>query len=223
MRWLLFAFVAACSAESARDLPMHVIVTDRSVTAYLDAADILPCGCHSFSFPLVGECSTSTDANPCDGNPYCPSCVTDFGVELDGQRLTPTSNRGSDPWGGFYAPFASGSLELVIAGCGHPTTRIPLDGPAFPSATATADYVGGTAHASWTTDASSQQALVTVFTGYTGHMCFVAGAADYTFPGYSQAISVDVQPLAAPIELDTPLGHATVWRAGDASAPFPAP
>lgn len=222
MRWLLIAMVAACS-DAGRELPMHVVVTDRTVTAYLDAADILPCGCHPFVFPAAGACSTSTDANPCDGNPYCPSCVTDFGVELNGERLTPAVMRGTDPWGGYYAPFAEGKLELVIAGCGHPTTRISLDGGAFPSATAAADYVGGMAHASWTTNATSQQALVTLYGGYSANTCFVSGATDYTFTGYAQGLSVGVQPLGAPTEIDTELGRVTVWRAGDASAQFPTP
>jgi hypothetical protein len=222
VKWTLVALLGACG-NAGRELPMHVVVTDHTVAAYLDAADILPCSCHPFVFPAVGACSTSTDANPCEGNPYCPSCVTDFGVELNGQQLTPTVTTGNDPWGGYYAPFAAGALELVIAGCGHPATRIPLDGAAFPSATATADYVGGTAHASWTTDATSQQALVSIYTGYTGHLCFVSGASDYTFTGYSYGTAVNVQPLAAPTELDTDVGHVTIWRAGDASADLPTP
>ena len=221
MRWALLVLVAACG-DAARELPMHVVVTDHSVTANLDAADILPCGCQPFPFPAVGACSTSTDANPCDGNPYCPSCVTDFGVELNGQRLTATSESGGEPWRQDFAPFGPGELELVIAGCGHPTTRISLDGAGFPSVTASADYVGGTAHASWMTDATSQQALVSIFTGYTEHTCFVSGAAEYTFTGYSYGTGVNVQPLGAPRELETALGHVTVWRAGEASAQLPA-
>lgn len=219
--WLLGAALAGCGG-GGRDLPMHVVVTDHSVTAWLDAADILPCNCHPFVFPAVGSCSTDTDAGPCSGNPYCPSCVTDFAVEEDGVRMTPTADGGNDPWTRYYDQFSDGTHTLVIAGCGHPTTRISLDGAAFPTAVATVQQASGDTLVSWTTNATNQQALVTRSGGFGAETCFVDSASQYTFTGTS-GLGVQVEPLGARTELDTELGHATIWRAGVASVQLPPP
>ncbi len=215
------AALAACS-DGGRELPMHVIVTDHSVAAWLDAADILPCNCKPFVFPAAGSCSTSTDAGPCSGNPYCPSCITDFAVEENGVRMTPIADGGNDPWMRYYDHFSDGTHALVIAGCGHPTTRISLDGAAFPTATATVQQGSGDTLVSWTTDATTQQALVTRSGGYGADTCFVEGASQYTFAG-AGGLGVEVQPLGVAHDAETALGHVTIWRAGDASAQLPAP
>ena len=224
---LVVASAAACESSAPSDdeepltIPMRIVVTDNAVQVYMEAADLGTCSCSPQLFPAVGSCSPVTDANPCSGNPNCTSCVTDVGVELNGTRLAETIYGGNDPWTGYYGTIPSGQLSLVLAGCGHPTTRIALDGPAFPRVTAAADYVNETPHVSWTTDVAPLSTLVTLYGGTHGDLCNVQDVSEHTFTGWTYGASVGVQPLGSRVDVDTELGPATIWRAGVASATFP--
>jgi hypothetical protein len=185
----------------------------------MEAADLGNCGCSALKFPAVGSCSFLTDVSPCNDFPCNKSCITDVGVEVNGARLeapTPVYG-GNDPLTRNYGMFPAGQLSLVLAGCGHPTTRISLDGPAFPQATATADYVSGMPHVSWTTDTPSLGALLTLYGGDYGAFCYVQDVSDYTFT-VPFATSIEVQPLGWRADVDTEFGSATIWRAGSTSA-----
>lgn len=200
---------------------MQVVVTDGEIQVYMDAVDLGSCGCAALPFPEVGSCSYITDASPCNEDPYCQSCITDFGIEVDGQRLAPTRSGGDDPWTRFYGSFPSGQLSLALAGCGHPLTRISLDGPAYLQTTATADYVNGVPHVSWTTNTPPLTTLATLWDSLSGEICNVQSAADYTFSGWVHGYAAAVQPLGSRMVVDTDFGTATIWRAGTASATFP--
>jgi hypothetical protein len=205
------------------DLPLRIVVSERAVRLYMDARDLGDCGCSAVRFPTVDACSFLTDANPCSGSPFCESCITDIGVEVNGERLTPTAYGGRDPLTRYYETFPSGQLTLVLAGCGHPTTRISLDAGAFLESTATADYVDGVPRVRWTTDAPALSTLLTLYSGSHGDLCHVQDVAEYSFAGWTSANSVTVQPLDSRVDIDTDFGPATVWWAGTASAIFPTP
>src|SRR5689334_344222 len=78
-------------------LPMNIVVSDHLVEVYMEAVDYGDAGCVVTPFPVIGECSVSVDGNPCSFYPEEYSCITDVGVELDGQRLVPAHPGGSDP------------------------------------------------------------------------------------------------------------------------------
>ncbi len=202
-------------------IPMRIVVSDGAVQVYMEAADLGNCGCSKLVFPEIGSCSFLTDAGPCNDAPYCTSCISDFGVEVNGERLTATGYSGNDPWTRYYGAFPAGELSLVVAGCGHPTTRISLDGPAFPEATATADYVDGIPHVSWTTSTPPLSTLLTLYGGTHGDLCHTHDVSEYAFTDWMYARSVDVQPLGSRVDIDTEFGPATIWRAGNAFAMFP--
>lgn len=209
--------LGACNTAAPVDLPMDIVVTDGRVEIYLEGADLGGCECNETRFPAPGTCSIVSDVNPCGES--CDSCITDLGVELDGKRLAPKRRSSPDPWSFEYEPFASGSLAVVIEGCGHPKTRFSIDGPAFPSTTVTANYVNGKQHVQWTSDASTDLGSLLSFTNIYGRLCHVAGT-DYT-DDYGGNLDVEVNPFVSRTELDTELGHATIWRGGRASASFP--
>ena len=224
------AAAAACGESSTMPdsqvpltFPMRIVVSAGAVQVYMEAADLGGCACSAVIFPSVGSCSFLTDAGPCSGNPYCRSCITDFGVEVNGVRLTPTGDGGNDPWTRYYGTIPNGQLSLVLAGCGHPPTRISLDGPAFPRVTVAADYVNGAPHVSWITDAVPLSTLLTLYGGSHGDLCHVQDGSDYTFAGWMYASAVAVQPLGSRMDVDTEFGPATIWRSGAASAMFPTP
>ena len=208
-------------ATAPLDLPMNIIVLDDRIEVYMDAADRGSCLCTATRFPAPGRCSFLTDAGPCSGNPYCPSCITDVGVELDGQRLTPTIRGDTDPWTLYYDPFAAGQLSVVLEGCGHPQTRIPVDGIPFPQTTVTAEYVNGRPHAAWTSDAMVVSTMVTIYGPIAPDLCHVQNVSDYTSETLMYARSVRVSPFVSRTELDTEFGHATIWRGGNGFAMFP--
>jgi len=224
---IVTTFAAGCTGTSSspdaasQTFPLRVVVTDRSVQVYTDAADLGTCTCSALTFPAVGSCSGITDANPCDGNPYCNSCITDFGVEVDGQRLSPPVSGGTDPHAAYFDMLPAGQLSLVLAGCGHPSTRISLDGPAFLDASATADYVNGTAHVSWNTSGAPLGTLLEIDGGLGGDLCQVQDVSEYTFASWPRALGVQVWPLGSRADVDTAFGPATIWRAGNAWAQFP--
>jgi hypothetical protein len=199
---------------------MQIVVTDVSVQVYMHGADLGNCGCNAVTFPAVDSCSFLTDASPCNVDPYCRSCITDFGVVASGQPLTPSNSGGADPLTRYYETLPAGDLFLWITGCGHPTTLIPLDGPAFPQTSATADYVNGVPTVSWTAGTSTLSTLLTLSSGTHGELCNATGSA-YTFAGWGNSSGVDVWPLVSRSDLDTTFGSATVWHAGAASATFP--
>lgn len=213
--------LAACNTTVV-DLPMNIVVTDGHVEIYMEAAD-LGCECNEIVFPAPGTCATLTDANPCGGMDSCHSCITDIGVELDGKRLAPTRHGGKDPWWFEYDPFAAGSLSVVVEGCGHPKTRIPIDGPAFPTTTTvTADYDSGlNAHVTWTSDAPPGTGAFVSLSNTYGQMCHVTSGTEFTADGWARSLDAEVIPLVSRTELDTAVGHATIWRGGRAFATFP--
>jgi hypothetical protein len=203
-------------------VPMQVVVTKGTIQVYTNAVDLGDCMCTALNFPDVGSCSYITDSSPCNVDPFCHSCITDVGIEIDGQRVAPIGDGGNDPWARYYDSFPSGQLSLVIAGCGHPTTRIPLDGPAYLQTSVTADYVSGVPHVRWTTDLPPLSSLVNFSASLGGELCHAPGTvSDYTFTGYLGGLSVEVQPLGFRADVDTEFGPATIWRAGDAYAMFP--
>jgi len=222
----VLAIVVGCGSEGVHAgppdaqltfFPMWIVVTDGGVAMYTNGADFGDCTCTALRFPDVGTCSFISDAGPCPGQ--CLSCIRRFDVEVNGQSDSSVVN-GEDPWATAFTQVPGSSLTLVLEGCGHPTTRIPLDGPAFPEATAMADYVGGKPHVSWTEDASATSTLVTLQGGLHGEFCNLSGT-EYTFDDWDFAYWAAVAPLAAPTSVETNFGPATVWRAGGASAQFP--
>ena len=228
---IVTAFVAGCTGTGTgtgsspdaapQTFPLRVVVTDRSVAVYTDAADLGTCSCIALTFPAVGSCSGITDGNPCDGDPYCNSCITDFGVEVDGQRLTPQASGGTDPHAAYFDMLPAGQLSLVLAGCGHPSTRISLDGPEFLGTSAMADYVNGSAHVSWSTSGAPLGTLLEIDGGLGGALCQVQDVSEYTFGSWPKALGVQVWPLGSRADVDTAFGPATIWRAGNAWAQFP--
>jgi hypothetical protein len=203
------------------DIPMQILVSAGGVQVYTGAIDLMPCTCQALAFPAVGTCSFLTDAGPCDGNPSCHSCLTDFGVEVDGVRLAPTGYGGTDPHALYYGTFPSGQLALVLAGCGRGTWRIPLDGPALPSPTVQATYVNGVPTVAWATDVPAQNAMLTLSSGTHGELCLVQNVEEYSFQGWGPPQSVSVQTFGAPTEMQTAFGMATIWRGGASGATFP--
>jgi hypothetical protein len=205
---------------------MRIVVTEHAVQMYTDAADQRGCDCSAFIFPVVGACSISTDAGPCSSG-YCGSCITDFGVEVNGTRVPPRISGGYDPWTLYYTgALPSSGLSLVLEGCGHPSTRIPLDGPAFPQTTATADYIDDVPHVSWASDAPSLGTLLTFFGPISPDLCHVQGETEHSFthlPYERVGTSVLVQSLVSRTDINTDFGAATIWRAGSSLAPFPSP
>ena len=228
MAWTLpVVLVSACASKTPPsdamepDLPMQILVSATGVQVYTGAIDLMPCTCQALAFPVVDTCSFLTDAGPCDGNPACHSCFTDFGVEVDGVRLTPTGYGGTDPHMLYYGTFPSGQLTLVLAGCGRGTTRIPLDGPALPNPTVQATYVGGVPTVAWTTDLPAQNAMLTLSSGSHGDLCLVQNIEQYSFQGWGPSQSVTVETFGAPTETETAFGMATIWRGGVSGATFP--
>lgn len=204
------------------EIPMQIVVGDGFVQIYMEGADLGGCSCQAVAFPAAGACSFLTDAGPCDSNPSCRSCLTDVHVEVGGTPLPLLGTRSADPLTLAYGTFPAGALALVVAGCGHPSTRISLDGPAFPHATVTADFAsGGAPHVTWATDAGSVGALLTLRGGSHGELCHVEGASEYTFTDWMFGSSIVVEALASRTEAMTEFGAATVWRAGAAGAMFP--
>ena len=229
---VLVAFVAACSspkivspdAADPSDMPLQILVSDRSVWVYTNAANLEPCFCVPTVFPTIDTCTYLTDANPCSDNPNCHSCFTDFAVEVDGTRLSSPEVYGqSDPLFGFYDPFPVGQLSLVLTGCGRGTVRIPLDGAPNPTPTVTAEYVGGLAATSWSTDLPSNLALLTLEGGLGGPMCLALDVHQFAFRGWPTAMAVTVQAFGSAVNLQTPFGAATLWRGNSSYAKFPLP
>jgi hypothetical protein len=223
---IAIAGATGCSASHSTplEIPMNIVVTDGVVQVYMDAVDLGNCDCAVTTFPTIGACTPLTDANPCDGNPYCTSCITDFGIEVNEQRLVPTAATGnSDPRMFYGDAFPPGDLSLVVAGCGHPSTRISLDGAPFLQVSAVTDHVDGTQHVSWTTDAPASSALVTIASEFSGDLCRVQGVSDYTFGNAVTGLSVQVQALDVEQDVVTEFGTAAIWRGGSAEAQFPPP
>lgn len=223
---MLIAVITGCSSPELVEseplvLPMQIVVSDGGVSVYLDGADFSGCGCFPLRFPAPNECSFLSDVNTCNLTTYCQSCITDLHVEVDGIALEPTWLGGHDPWGRGYESFPPGELMLVIAGCGHDATRIPLDGAPFGEVTAVADYVDGVAHVAWTTNVPAPTTLLTMYGGWHGEVCRVDGASEYSFETWPAANYVITQPAAAITELDTELGPVTLWRVGMTTADFP--
>lgn len=222
---LLVVAAATCSDAAEQTppphIPMQIVVSSSAVQVYMQAADLGDCGCSAVAFPTVGACSFLTDANPCNTSPFCQSCFTDVGVELNGELLTPTAYGGHDPWTRYYGEFRSGELSLVLNGCGQPTTRVSLDGAPLLQPTATADYVGGAPHVMWTIGAPVLSTMLTLYGGTHGELCHVQDVAEYTFTNWTFASSVGVQTFGSRADVETAFGPATIWRAGDAFATFP--
>lgn len=206
-------------------IPLQVVVSDSSIAVYMDGADLRDCTCEPLAFPALGTCSFITDANPCNGNRVCDSCITEFGVEVDGAPVAVGTNGATDPRTITRdTPFPPGALALVIGGCERATIRIPLDGAPFGTPTATADYVGtNMPHVSWTTDVAAASTLVTLYGGTHGDLCHVAGASEYTFADWMFGSYAIVQPLTSRVDIPTDFGPATVWRGDAVSATFPSP
>lgn len=222
--------LAACESESGSappiDLPMQIVVSEHEVSVYMEAADLGTCDCSEVTFPAPGTCTLTTDANPCSGNPVCRSCLTDIHVEVDGAPLAPDAGGtiGTDPWRAHYAFYPVGALELVIEGCGHLPTRIPLDAIAFPKTTVVAEWNidTHTPRARWTVESPSPapETLVTLRSEFGSTFCRTSAASEHTFTSVFGR-SIEAEPLFSHRDIETEVGFVTVWRAGFDSADLP--
>jgi hypothetical protein len=202
-------------------IPMNIVVTDRSIQVYMEAIDFGDVGCVVTPFPEIGQCSAFVDGNPCGALDLTQSCLTDIGVEIDGVRVQPMFRGENDPWTFYDSRFGTGSLALVVAGCGHPETRISLDGPPLPTVQVSAVLENGDAHVSWTTDLPATSAIAFVATGLYTPFCHVEGVNERVFGHLTSAMSASVQAINSRTNVVTELGNATIWRAGVAHADFP--
>lgn len=209
------------------EIPMNIVVGDHSLVLYMNGRDKVGCDCLPVEFLAVGERGIGSDAQPCGLPSNCPagSCITELGVEVDGARLA-THDMDlylEDPWVLPYDPFPTGVTTLVIAGCGHPETRIPIGRPALPIVTVTADYVAGHPHVSWTTSIPAVSAMVSISAPTAGgHGAHVPGSeTEYTETELWSAFFASVTAYVSSVEVATEFGPATVWHAGVGSARFP--
>lgn len=106
------------------------------------------------------------------------------------------------------------SLTLVVAGCGHAKTRIPLDGAPQPTVQVSATRTNANIRVTWSTSSPTPSAFVTLSPVY----CHVADVNEHVFGWPSQVMTARVTAFVAPTDVVTDLGHATIWRGGTATA-----
>lgn len=188
-------------------IPMNIVVTQSSISVYMDAADFGGFNaCVVTPFATVGQCSGAVDGNPCWALKPALSCITDVGVELDGQRLQPQHPGGTDPWTFYYEPFGTGALSLVIAGCGHPETRIALDGPPRLQVEVSAVLENRDVHVAWTTDGPTTSAMAKAGPAF----CHVEGVNEYTFKNWPDMYA-GVTAFNSRSDVVSDFGPATIW------------
>ena len=199
-------------------IPMNIVLTEHSVSVYMEAVDFGDSDCVVTPFPTVGHCSVSVDGGPCWAKAPAESCITDLAIELDGQRLTPANFGGTDPWRYFYSErLDSGMATLVIAGCGHAEARIPLSGSALLQVQVSAVKENRDVRVTWATDQPASSAIAELSNGLFAPFCHVEGTNEYLFTNFGGAEWAQVSAISTRTELATDFGPATVWRAGTGS------
>ncbi|MBA3539255.1 MAG: hypothetical protein H0T79_06475 [Deltaproteobacteria bacterium] len=189
-------------APAARVASYDVVVgsqTVRVVPHYeADVAYCVPTGVEVF--PLVGECTTQSDAisTPCG----VTSDVSQ--VSIDGVAATP------DPQTQDAAIVVNTSASSVLRLDGaFGTADIPLHASGLPTPTITTTPTASGVDIAWTTDVPAASSLVEITSGLVVDHCQVAQQT-YTVDG--QPISIRVQPFLQVETHQTPYGQVRVWR-----------
>jgi len=122
---------AACSTQQHFDFD---VVVGKNVVSVLGANNDPNCSCEGFRFPTPGNCTYTSDVRVCSAS-ECHTCFTDLGLEEDGVRVATGSAQG----GAIVTDVSlQSSLDLVLAGCGYETMRVPLQVDSYPTPTVTA-------------------------------------------------------------------------------------
>lgn len=199
-------------------IPMNIVVTQRSIEVYMEALDLGERDCKVTTFPTIGgACSWSADGNPCWGHDASASCITNIALELDGKSVLPANRGGIDPWTFYDERFDDGTLTLIVAGCGHPATRIPLGSPSPMQAGVTAVQENRDVHVTWTTDPPASSAIVGVSGTLFSQACHTVGINEQTISNMPNARLANVIGVDTRTDLVTDFGPATIWRGVEAT------
>jgi hypothetical protein len=226
---LVLVLVASCGGgapsgglvdAAAQRVDLDVLVTAGGAAIYTGDTD-LGCACSDGNdhFPAPGTCAGDTDAVLCSCQ---DSCFTDVGLEAGGVRVaTGTHMAGSRIWLGYNGPRAD--LVLVLEGCGHARTEIPLAVAQLP--TPTVSMTSGAPQqvtVSWQSNLPEVGALPELSFGIGAQWCHITGTQSHTFDGPylvpGALISSVVTSISQHAEVATPLGPVHIWWGGRADA-----
>ena len=222
---LVLVLIASCGGGAppigvvdapSKRVDLDVLVTAGGAAIYTGDTD-LGCACSDGNdhFPAPGTCAGETDAVLCS----CPdSCFTDIGLEASGVRIaTGTHMAGSPIRLGYTGPRAD--LALVLEGCGHARTEIPLAVAQLPTPTVSMTRAAPQQiTVSWQSNLPEVGALPELSFGTGAEWCHVTGTQSHTFEGTTLGsgaiVSGDVTSISQDAEVSTPLGPVHVWWGG---------